>query len=127
MVVSPGLRTNSVATPSPCRPKREAADQRDFHARRLEDCPPALQDDLVGPAREVERRPAVEAEADRPAHRPHHPDDLVDLPDLARALHRHEVHDLADALVAEKARQQNVAVGHVHLLVLRLVQAGDTE
>ena len=76
------LGGDAVALPT----QREAADQRDFHARRLEDCPPALQDDLVGPAREVERRPAVEAEADRPAHRPHDPDDLVDLPDLARAL-----------------------------------------
>ena len=50
-----------------------------------------------------------------------------DLLAAARVLDRHEVHDLADALVAEKARHQHVAVGHVHLLVLRLVEAGDPE
>ncbi len=111
------LGGDSIALPS----QREAADQRDFHALRLEDRSPSVQDDLMGPAREVEGRPAVEAEANRPAHRPHNADDLVNLPDLARALNRHEVHDLADALVTEKARHQDVAVRHVHLLVLRLV------
>jgi hypothetical protein len=80
-----------------------------------------------GPAAEVEGRPAVEAEADRPAHCPYHPDDLVTRPGLARAVDRHEVHDLADALVAEKARHQDVAVRHVHLFVLRRVYARDAE
>ena len=117
------LGSDAVALPT----KREAADERDLHALRLEDRSPALQDDLVGPAGEVESRPAVEAEADRPAHRPHYPDDLVDLSDLARALDRHEVHDLTDALVAKKARHQDVAVRHVHLFVLRLVETGDAE
>src|SRR5262249_31415792 len=46
---------------------------------------------------------------------------------LARVLDRHEVHDLADALAAEEARHQDVAVGHVHLLLLGLVQARDAE
>jgi hypothetical protein len=87
----------------------------------------ALQDDLVGPAGEVESRPTVEAEADRPAHRPHYSNDLVDLSDLARALDRHEIHNFTDALVAKKPRHQDVAVRHVHLFVLRLVETGDAE
>ncbi len=111
------LGGDAIALPS----QREAADQRDFHAPRLEDRSPALYDDLVRAAGEVEGRPAVEAEADRPADCPYDSDDLVNLPGLARALNRHEVHDLADALVAEKARHQDVAVGHVHLFVLRRV------
>jgi len=64
----------------------------------------------VGTTGEVQSRPAVEAEADRPAHRPHYPDDLVDLSDLERALDRQEPHR---RLVAKKARHQDVAVRHV--------------
>jgi len=67
------------------------------------------------------------AEADRPAHRPHYSNDLVDLSDLARALDRHEIHNFTDALVAKKPRHQDVAVRHVHLFVLRLVETGDAE
>jgi hypothetical protein len=117
------LGSDAIALPT----KRKAADQRDLHALRLEDRSPALQDDLVGPAGEVESRPTVEAEADRPAHRPHYSNDLVDLSDLARALDRHEIHNFTDALVAKKPRHQDVAVRHVHLFVLRLVETGDAE
>jgi hypothetical protein len=45
----------------------------------------------------------------------------------ARVLDRHEVDHFADPLGAEEARQQHVAVGQVHLLVLGLVEAGDLE
>jgi len=117
------LGSDAISLPA----KWEAADQRHFHALRLEDRPSALQDNLVGPAGEIESGPAVEAEADRPAHRPYDPDDLVDLSDLARALDRHEVDDLTNTLVAKKARHQDVAVRHVHLFVLRFVETGDAE
>src|ERR1700747_1806990 len=154
VVVSPGLRTNSAATPSPCRPSGKRLTSETFMpcaskiaprpsrttwwGRRGEseggrpgrggrDRPRTRRPPPSVSAGVVEGRPEVEAEADRPAHRPHYPDDLVDLSDLARALNRHEVHDFADALVAKKARHQDVAVRHVHLFVLRLVETGDAE
>src|SRR5262249_24806462 len=42
-------------------------------------------------------------------------------------LDRHQVDHFADAVRAEEARHQHVAVGQVHLLVLGLVEAGDLE
>ena len=45
----------------------------------------------------------------------------------AHVLDRHEVDHFADPLGAKKARQQHVAVGQVHLLMLPLVEARDLE
>src|SRR3984957_9640494 len=119
VVVSPGLRTNSAATPSPCRPSGKRLTSETFI--------PCASKIAPRPSRTTWWGRRGEAEADRPAHRPHYPDDLVDLSNLARALDRHEVHDLTDALVAKKPRHQDVAVRHVHLFVLRLVETGDAE
>src|SRR5262249_14578 len=77
--------------------------------------------------RVVESRLAFEPEAHGPAHGPHNANDLVHLPAAAHVLDRHEVDHFADTLGAKKARQQHVAVGQVHLLVLSLVEARDLE
>src|SRR5262245_4562669 len=117
------LNGNAVALPG----EWKAADERDFDARRLEDRPAALEHDAMRATGEVERRPAIKAKANRPAHCPHDPNDLMDLFGLSHALDRHEIHDLAHALAAQETRHQDVAVRHVHLLVLSLIEARDAE
>src|SRR5262249_31364886 len=87
----------------------------------------AFDSDLMRPPRVVESRLAFELEAHGPAHGPHDANDLVHLLAVAHVLNRHEVDDFADTLRAKKARQQHVAVGQVHLLVLSLVKARDFE
>src|SRR4029077_544116 len=79
------------------------------------------------PPRVIECRLAFEPEAHRPAYRPHDANDLVCLLATARLLDRHEGDHFADAVRAEEARYQHVAVGQVHLLALSLVEAGDLE
>src|SRR6516164_1093271 len=119
VVVSPRLRTNSAATPSPCRPSGKRLTSETFMPCASKIAPRPSSTTWCG------RR--AKSKAGRPAHRSHYPDDLVDLSDLVRALDRHEVHDFTDALVAKKTRHQDVAVRHVHLFVLRLVETGDAE
>ena len=79
------------------------------------------------PPRVVESGLAFEPEAHGPAHGAHDANDPVRLLASARVLDRHEVDHFADPLGAEEARQQHVAVGQVHLLVLGVVEAGDLE
>src|SRR6266404_2574814 len=79
------------------------------------------------PPRVVESRLAFEPEAHGPPYGPHDANDLVCLLATAHVLDRHEVDHFADPLGAKKARQQHIAVGQVHLLVLGLVEAGDLE
>src|SRR5262245_55227184 len=73
----------------------------------------------------AESRLAFEPEAYGPPYGPHDANDLVCLLAAAHVLDRHEVDHFADPLGAKKARQQHVAVGQVHLLVLGLIEARD--
>src|SRR5436309_4723183 len=107
--------------------QRKAADQRKAHAGSLKNRAAAFQSDLMRPPRVVESRLAFEPEAHGPAYGPHDANDLVQLLAAAHLLDRHEVDHFADPLGAKKARQQHVAVGQVHLLMLALVEARDLE
>jgi len=75
------------------------------------------------PTREIEGRLAFQPKTHRATHGPHHAHDLVNLAILVVLLHRHEVHYLTNALVAEKTREEDVGVRQIHLPVLRLVHA----
>ena len=79
------------------------------------------------PPRVVECGLAFKPETHGPAYRPHDANDLACLLATARVGDRHEVDHFADPVSAEEARHQHVAVWHVHLLVLGLVEAGDLE
>src|SRR5262249_20308835 len=103
--------------------QRKAAEQREAHAGSLKNRAAAFHSDLMRPPRVVESRLAFEPEAHRPAYGPYDTNDLVRLLAAAHVPHRHEVDHFADPLRAKKARQQHVAVGKVHLLVLPLVEA----
>src|SRR5262245_63079466 len=122
---SPGCSRNSVA--GALTRQRKAANQRETHAGRLKHRAASFQRDLMRLSRIVESGLAFEPEAHGPAHGPHDAYDLVTHLAAARILDRHEVDHFADALGAKEARHQHVAVGQVHLLVLRLVEAGDLE
>src|SRR5262249_48997491 len=107
--------------------QRKAADQREAHTASLKNRAAAFHSDLMRPPRAVGSRVAFEPEAHGRAHGPHDANDLVYLLAAAHVLDRHEVDHFTDPLGAKKARQQHVAVGQVHLLVLGLIEARDLE
>src|SRR6516225_1436877 len=107
--------------------QRKAADQREAHTRGFKDRTATFHRDLMGPPRVVESGLAFEPEAHGPTYGPHDANNLVYLLAAVRVLDRHEVNHFANPLGAEEARQQHIAVGQVHLLVLGLVETRDLE
>ena len=65
----------------------------------------------------IERRHALQAKFQLAPNRLHHAVDLVKVGFLPRRIsfHRHEVDDFTDPDLAQKAREQDVGVGKVHL------------
>ena len=83
---------------------------------------------LVRLAPVVERRRALHAQAKRAPHAEHATDQAVPLPFGRTRLDRHEVLHLADAVGVEEARDQDVRVREVQLLVVApplAIRAGD--
>ena len=67
-------------------------------------------------ARKIERGLALEPKANRSSHGPDHANNLMDLPAASRILDGHEVHDFANALLAQEPRHEHVRIRQVHLL-----------
>src|SRR3990172_7046844 len=91
--------------------------QPQARAIRLEGGAPLVHVELVLSTRVIEGRKTLELEGKRSADDPHLPDDVVVDLVVPRLLQdRHEVHALADAVLAKEARQEDVCIRQVHLL-----------
>ena len=115
MALSPVASVNSPLTPRSSARAATALEQRERQAGRREDGAVLVRLALLPLAAVVEARLDLDAEAHLAAHADHPPDEPV--PVRSRAVvDRHEVLDLADAVLVEEARDQDVRVREVELL-----------
>ena len=112
------------------------SDHVQWHVRREAQLLPAGgEDDAVGAELDrvlvpgiVKGRDAGQSHVDRAAHNPDLPDDLVRMGQVRSVpVDGHEVYDLADALGAEEAGDQDARLRQVHLLLDGGLNGGDLE
>ena len=107
--------------------QRKPTDQGKSHIPGCEDGAAPLQRNLMRATGIIESGTALQAEAHAAADGSDDTHNLMGFAPGWRILDGHKIEHLAHPVGAEEPRQQDAALGQIHLFMLRVVERGDLE